>query len=300
MREPNCAARFDRIDVEWFVRALQRKDLLNGTLAARRADLLQEDSGRGDSSAIREFLATGRDGATGEPFAIRSGGGDWLPLRPFVSWLLRSRGARSIRLAGPAKPRRSRESSHLERVPEEWACCAAQCRMGGTSTSPYLAAKISGMVSYEPWHTTTNRWVLEAFDIAVFSRDPAADSRVAEMLQARSPHFPGRRVSRSIVRGERRAASDELSQNAPAALLGAIDVACGLFRESRPRNIRRNVPLWKHLPGARRCFCPGKTKLIKALSAPGSFVSDNLLTAARDPAEDATRSADWSARIMNG
>jgi hypothetical protein len=267
---------------------LRRNELDHEPLAARRAELLQEDS-HALLGAIREFLATGQDSATGAPFAVAPGGGDLATAPTFRVWLLDLAGAiDQVARTGEAAAI-SREILATKRSPEEWAVALRNIAWAEPEAAPYLAAKFREMVSYQPWVAAPTAGLLEAFDIAVFSGDPALIPVFADLLRGSQP----------ALRRAAGVALDRLAENAalpvmtylnthPEILADRPMLRADYFAKADPAQLAQRAALETYL-ARRDVSVAEKTKLVKALAAPGSFISDNLLTSRRALTEDATR-----------
>lgn len=276
---------------------LQRNELEREGLARARAELLREDP-RAVLGAIRDFLATGQDSATGGMFFIAEGRGELASAPTFRVWLLDIAGAIDQTARTGQSAEISRQILTTKRSPDEWAVALRNLAWAEPQATPYLAAKFREMVSHEPWMTMPTAGLLEAFDIAVFSRDPALIPLLAEMVQGTQP-------------GLRRAAGvalDRLAENAALPVMSYLNAHPGVlndrpllradyFAKADLAQIAERAALETYL-GRSDVSLAEKTKLVKALAAPGSFVSDNLLTSHRAPTEDATRIAGLD-RAMN-
>lgn len=267
---------------------LRRNELPHAPLAARRAELLQEDS-HAVLGAIREFLATGQDNATGAPFAIAPGGGDLATAPTFRVWLLDLAGAIDQTARTGEAAAISREVLATKRSPEEWAVALRNIAWAEPPAAPYLAAKFREMVSYDPWVTAPTAGLLEAFDIAVFSGDPALIPVFADLLRGSQP----------ALRRAAGVALDRLAENAvlpvmtylnthPEILADRPMLRADYFAKADPAQFAQRAAVETYL-ARRDVSVAEKTKLVKALAAPGSFISDNLLTSPRGLTEDATR-----------
>jgi hypothetical protein len=252
--------------------------------------LLQEDPGA-VLSAIREFLATGRDSVTAQPFAIAQGGGNLASSPTFRVWLLDLAGALDRAGQTGEAAAISRQILVTKGSAEEWAVALRNVAWAEPESAPYLAAKFREMVSYPPWAAAPTAGLLEAFDVAVFSRDPALIPILAEMLQGSQP----------ALRRSAGVALDRLAENAALPVMNYLNTHPQILSE-RPMLradyfAKADLAAFAERAALETYLARGdvsiaeKTKLVKVLAAPGSFISDNLLTSARDPTEDATRAA---------
>lgn len=273
----------------WFAQ-LQRAELPPETLAARRAELLEADP-RAVLDGIRQFLGSGRDETTGAPFAIAAGGGDLATAPTFRVWLLDLAGVLDRTAQTGEAAAISREILRAKGSPDEWAVALRNIAWTDPASTPYLAAKFREMAGYAPWASAPTAGFLEAFDIAVFSRDPALIPVLADFLQGAQPSL-------------RRAAGvalDRLAENAALPVMNYLNshpqiladrpmLRADYFAKADLATIAERAALETYLMRG-DVLLPEKTKLIKALAAPGSFISDNLLTSSPDPTTDGIRSA---------
>ena len=269
---------------------LQRGELPPETLAASRAELLETDPAA-VLDGIRQFLTSGRDQTTDAPFAIAPGGGDLATAPTFRVWLLDLAGALDRTAQTGEAAALSREILGAKGSPDEWAVALRNIAWADPASTPYLAAKFREMADYEPWATAPTAGYLEAFDIAVFSRDPALIPILADFLQGAQP----------ALRRAAGVALDRLAENAALPVMNYLNshpqiladrpmLRADYFSKGDLATLAERDALETYLVRS-DVLLAEKTKLIKALAAPGSFISDNLLTSSPDPTLDGTRNA---------
>jgi hypothetical protein len=276
----------------------------NGTaadLAALKRDLTGADP-RQAIAAITAFLATGQDARTGQDFAIGPGGQlDNAPtLRVFLLDLLGSL-ARQIRSGDAAAIARTILESKSSA--DEWAISLRNIAWHDPNATAFLSGKMREMLGYEPWLQSPSSGMLEAFDVAVFTKDPALISPLADALLSNRSRQQ-RADAISLDRLAELAPLEVMTYlNAnPAAMTDRPFVRADYFAKADVAQPAQRQALEVYLS---RPDVSGaeKAKLFEALATPSSFISENLLTTPIPEPDEAARNgaiaqmtSDWLAK----
>lgn len=260
-----------------------------GDLATLKRDLSRAEP-REAIIAISTFLQSGRDAKTGHEFSVGAGGAlDGAPtLRVFLLDLLGSL----------ARPLRSDEAATIARTileskssSAEWAISLRNVAWNDPNAAPFLSGKIREMLSYEPWLQSPDPGMLEAFDVAVFTRDPTLIAPLAEALRSDRPPLQ-RAAAIALDRLAERAPFEVMTYlNAnPGAMSDRPFVRADYFAKADLSQPAQRQAVEVYLQRADIANAE-KAKMIEALAAPASFVSESLLTTAAPEPDEATRNA---------
>ena len=179
--DPLAGASLQTRTIEAMLVRLVRGPVTADQLAAFKAALLAAPPAE-TIAAIREFLATGRNARTGQEFAIASGGGT-LAGAPTLRLLLLDvlgQAARKLRSGDAAEV--SRTILETKDSPDEWALALRNVAWADPQSRAYVASKLREMIAHEPWRAAPSDGLLEALDVAVWSRDATL---VADLAAAR-------------------------------------------------------------------------------------------------------------------
>jgi hypothetical protein len=235
-------------------------------------------------------LDTGRDAKTGQEFALGAGGAlEGAPtLRVFLLDLLGSV-ARSIRSDEAATIARTILESKTSSA--EWAISLRNVAWNDPNAVPFLSGKIREMLSYEPWVHSPDAGMLEAFDVAVFTRDPTLIPPLADALRSDRPPLQ-RAAAIALDRLAERAPLEVMTYlNAnPGAMADRPFVRADYFAKADLAQPVQRQALEFYL-GRPEVTNAEKAKLIEALATPASFVSETLLTTAASEPDETARNA---------
>lgn len=237
---------------------------------------------------IQRFLATGQDSALRSDFTVGEGGAlEGAPsLRVFLLDLLGqiARGSGSDVAAIVARGVLERKTS-----PDEWAIALRNVAWHDRAARPYLAAKMREMLAHEPWTRSPSDGLLEAFDVIVYTADPAFIPQLAQLRGG------------SVIDLQRAAAvaMDRLSETAPLEVMRYLNahpteyadrplVRADFYARADLGVPAQRAALETYLSRA-DVGLEEKTKLLGGLASPASFVSDNLLTPNLPPGDDLPR-----------
>lgn len=286
----------DRID--GLLAKLRRNGANAIDLAALRRELLANPVA--GIAAIRRFLATGEDSATGQRFAVGPGGVlEGAPtLRIFLLDVL---GQLSRPAGGGAGAAVAREILAKKESPDEWAVALRNLAWDEPTSLPFLAEKMHEMFAYEPWTATPTSGLLESFDVAVFSGDASFVPTLADFA----------RGGNTALQRAATVALDRLAENSPLAVMNYLNanpgtiadlpfVRADYFAKANLGDPEQRKAVEVYLDRA-DVDAAEKTKFLHAIAAPGSFVSDSLLSTATPPDNAANRytgiaaaTADWT------
>jgi hypothetical protein len=250
--------------------------------AALQAELLGADPAQ-SIAAIRAFLRSGRNAVTRQDFAVGSGGtlASAPTMRVFLLDLL---GQVARRARSPAAADVSREILAEKSSADEWAIALRNVAWTEPQARTYLGGKVREMLAFAPWRASPSAGMLEALDVIVFTRDA---SLIPDLDEARTAG--GELAHATDI------ALDRLADAAP------LDVLTWL--NTHPRTLddrpflradyfakadlsqgaqRAQIEIYLTRPDI---AAAEKTKLLKALTAPASFVSETLLSTP-PPADD--------------
>lgn len=250
--------------------------------------------------AIRQFLATGEDAAIGERFSVGPGG--LLAGSPTLRiFLLDVLGQLSRPAGGGAGAEIAREILSKKESPDEWAVALRNLAWDEPKSLPFLASKMHEMLAYEPWTATPTSGMLEAFDVAVFSRDASFVPTLGELA----------RGGNSAIQRAATVALDRLAENSPLTVMQYLNahpatiadlpfVRADYFAKANLGDAEQRKAVEVYLDRADVTVAE-KTKFLHAVASPGSFVSDSLLSTSLPPENAAARYAgiagtatDWS------
>ena len=239
-------------------------------------------------AAIRRFLATHEDAATGQHFAVAGGGvlSGAPTLRLFLLDLL-GQLSRQLRQGDGAAV--AREILAKKDSPDEWALALRNLAWDEPKSRPFLAQKMHEMLAYEPWLATPTSGMLEAFDVVVYSGDATFVPTLAELARGENP--PLKRAA--TVALDRLAESSTLAVmnflNANPATIGDLPfVRADYFAKADLADAQQREAVERYLDRG-DIAASEKTKFLHAVATPGSFVSDSLLTTSAPPDDGSAR-----------
>lgn len=267
---------------------LRRNGANAGDLAALRRELLANPAA--GIAAIRRFLATGEDSATGQRFAVGPGGAlEGSPtLRIFLLDVL---GQLSRATGGSAGAEVAREILAKKESPDEWAIALRNLAWDEPKSRPFIAEKMHEMLAYEPWTATPTSGLLEAFDVVVFSGDASFMPTLSNFA-----HGGNTALQRAAT-----VALDRLAENSPLAVMSYLNanpttiadlpfVRADYFAKANLGHAEQRKAVEVYLDRADVTDAE-KVKFLHAIASPGSFVSDSLLSTSRPPDDAAARYA---------
>ena len=272
-------------------------------LAALKRELLASEP-NASISAILAFLSSGRDAATGLDFTLGERGAlDAAPtLRTMLLDVL-GQIARTSRSDAAAKYARTLLESKTSA--DEWALALRNVAWHEPTATPYLAAKMRELLAHTPWRERPSAGMLEAFDVIVFAKDASFVQDLADAQRADQ-----RELSHAAA-----IALDRLAEQTPLDVMNYLNthpttlaerpmLRADYYAKADVSQPAQRAALEVYL-GRPDIALTEKGKLLQALAAPGSFVSENLLTeSAPPPADDGTAArrealgkvaADWLA-----
>ena len=272
--------------IEQILDLLEKGTASNAALAQLKATLLAADPALA-IAAIRSFLRTGRDARTTQEFVIAAGG--TLSAAPTLRLLLLdalgqiARTARSDEAARVAREILAEKSS-----PDEWALSLRNLAWTEPRARPFLADKMREMLGYAPWRTKPSAGMIEALDVIVFTKDASFISDLAELRAAKGALAHGADI-----------ALDRLADAAPLDVLIHLNTHPTLLNDrpflradyfakadlSQPAQ-RAQIEIYLGRPDI---AVAEKTKLLKALTTPASFIGDSLVASAPPPDDGAAR-----------
>ncbi len=263
---------------------LQSGQASDADLDALRRDLLNADPAQA-TAAIRAFLESGKDIPTRQEFMIGEGG--VLASAPTMRTLLLDvLGQISKKTGSDAAAVISREVLQTKESPDEWAVAMRNVAWHDPKSKPYLAGKVREMLAHEPWKLQPSAGFLESFDVVVYSEDPTFVPDMANLLRGENEEL--RRASAVAL--------DRLSAMAPLEVMNYLNanpneladrpfLRADYYAKANLADPAQLQALEAYLSRG-DVSVPEKTKLLKALATPASFVSENLLTVSTAPEDD--------------
>jgi len=270
--------------IEKLLALLERRSATAADFAALKAALLAADPVQ-SIAAIRAFLRSGRNAATRQDFALGPGG--TLTGAPTLRVLLLDvLGQVSRRARSPAAAEVSREILGDKTSADEWALALRNLAWTEPQSRTYLGDKVREMLAFAPWRTSPSAGMLEALDVVVFTRDPTL---IPDLDEARTAG--GELAHATDI------ALDRLAEAAPLDVLTWLNTHPRTL-DDRPYLRADYFAKADLAQGAQRAqieiyltrpdiTAAEKAKLLKALTAPASFVSETLLSTP-PPADDGT------------
>ncbi|MGB8168297.1 MAG: hypothetical protein WCF18_12440 [Chthoniobacteraceae bacterium] len=274
--------------IERMLGLLEKRTASAADLAALKAGLLAADPTQA-IAAIRSFLRTGRDAATGQEFVIGPGGTlRGTPTLRLV--LLDTLGQIARKMGSNEAAQVAREILAEKSSADEWALALRNIAWTQPRAQVFLADKVREMLRYEPWRTAPSAGMLEALDVVVFTKDA---SLLPDLAEARTAH--------NELAHAADIALDRLADAAPLDVLTYLNTHLPLLSDrpflradyfakadlSQPAQ-RAQIEIYLGRPDI---SLAEKTKLLKALTSPASFVGDSLVANPAPPDDGATRRA---------
>ncbi len=261
--------------IEKLLALLESGTATEGDLDALKRALLAAEPAAA-SAAIRDFLATGRDARTGLDFTLRPGGDLAAPTMRVLLMDVLGRIAKRDGTGDAAKL--ARETLEKKNSADEWAIALRNVAWHEPAATGYLAAKAREMLAYAPWRAAPTSGMLEAFDVIVFTKDATF---TADLAKAQTDPNEQLRHSADVALDRLAAASplDVMSylNSHPATLAERPMLRADYFAKADLAVPGQKTALEFYL-GRPDIAVEEKSKLLKALATPASFVSENLLT----------------------
>jgi hypothetical protein len=236
-------------------------------------------------AAMRGFLETGQDARTGQDFVVGEKGE--LAGSPTLRVkLLDILGRISRRSGGADAANQARTVLETKDSADEWAISMRNIGWTQPGSQPYLVGKMREMLSHQPWLAEPSGGMLEAFDVAVFTRDASLVEPLAAL--AAGDHRPLQRAASVAL--------ERMSESAPLEVMNLLNSKPQTMAE-RPfiradffAKADLSVPAQRQAVESylsrRDVSVQEKSKFLKMLATPASFVSDNLLTQSAPPVTD--------------
>ena len=276
---------------------LRRNGASAGDLAQLRRDLFANPAA--GIAAIRRFLATHEDAATGQQFVVAGDGvlGGAPTLRLFLLDLL---GQLSRQLRSGDGAAVAREILMKKDSPDEWALALRNFAWDDPKSRAFLAQKMHEMLAYEPWIATPTSGMIEAFDVAVYSGDATFIPTLSALSRGENPTLQ----QAATIALDRLAESSTLAVmnylNAnPTVIADLPFVRADYFAKADLADAQQRQAVERYLDRG-DITVSEKTKFLHAIASPGSFVSNSLLTTAIKPDDGTARhagiaaaTADW-------
>lgn len=272
--------------IETLFAKLQEGTATEADLDALKRALLAADPALA-MAAIGEFLARGSDARTGFDFTLRPGGELTSPtLRVLLMDVL---GRIAKRDGSDAAAKLARATLEKKDSADEWAIALRNMAWREPAATAYLAAKAREMLAYEPWRVAPTSGMLEAFDVIVFTKDA---SLTADLAHAQNDPNEQLRHAADVALDRLAAANpldvmNHLNAN-PALLAERPMLRADYFAKADLAAAGQKTALEFYL-GRQDIAEAEKTKLLKALATPATFISENLLTEPPPEPDDAAR-----------
>ncbi len=286
--------------IERALELLEKHAASSADLASLKAALLAADPAEA-IAAIRGFLRSGRDAATGQEFAVGAVGN--LRGSPTLRLLLLDALGQIARKARSAEAAQvAREILEEKTSPDEWALALRNLAWTEPRAKPFLADKMREMLRHETWRAAPSAGMLEALDVIVFAKDASflpdlADARTANKELSHAADIALDRLADA-------APLDVLTylNTHPALLNDRPFLRADYFAKADLSQAAQRAQIEIYL-GRPDISVAEKGKLLKALTAPASFVGDTLVANPLPPDDGAARRAglvqtvgDWLTR----
>lgn len=246
-------------------------------------------------AAILEFLSAGGDVATGEQFTLGERGAlTGAPTLRVVLLDLLGQISRSQHSDSAAKFSRTILASKT--TADEWAIALRNVAWQEPAARPYLAGKLREMLTHDAWRTQPSAGMLEAFDIAVFTKDPTLVPDLAE-LQHNGP----RELQYAAA-----IALDRLAEQGPLEVMTYLNthpteladrpmLRADYYAKADLGQIAQKAALEVYL-GRPDVTAAEKDKLLNRLATPATFAPPESLVTEPPPADDGTARQDAAAK----
>ncbi len=255
---------------------LRNGSLAPGELDAFRRALLDADPAQAIVAMVK-FLATGQDALTGEGFLVGKNGE--LSGSPTFRALMLDLLGRLCKQTGTDEAATvSRALLEKKTSADEWALALRNIAWATPGDRVFLAAKTHELIRHQPWRQQPSGGYREAFDVAVFLRDPSFISDFSEIVQGEDKSLQ-RAAAMALDRLAEMAPLDVMNfLNAnPAELAAKPFLRADYFSKADLAQPAQLTAMETYL--ARPDVAPKeKAKLLAVLASPGTFASDNLLT----------------------
>jgi len=271
-----------------FFARLEQGEIDGKAMAEFRRELLASDP-RTTVLAIGEFLKSGKDHATGESFSIAEGGGELESAPTFRVWLLDVLGVLDRTASTGEGAALSRLVLAVKSSADEWALALRNVAWAEPSGGGFLAAKFREMITHELWLAKPSAGFLEAFDTAVFLRDPSVMQPLEQLGERPEVDRAAAVALDRLAEANPLGVMNYLNQN-PGAFSRRPMVRADFFAKADLSQPAQRAVLEAYLARA-DVLLPEKTKLVEALAAPGSFVAETLFSSAAPPVDDDARVA---------
>ena len=239
------------------------------------------------TAAIRGFLDSGRDARTGLDFTLRPGGDLAAPTMRVLLMDVLGRIAKRDGTGDASKL--ARETLEKKDSADEWAIALRNVAWHEPAATGYLAIKAREMLAHAPWREAPTNGMLEAFDVIVFTRD---GTFTPDLAAAQSDPNEQLRHAAQVALDRLAAASplDVMSylNSHPTTLAERPMLRADYFAKADLAQPGQKTALEFYL-GRPDISAAEKSKLLKALATPASFVSENLLTPPPSEFDEGTR-----------
>ncbi|MEI6351849.1 MAG: hypothetical protein WCP06_12180 [Verrucomicrobiota bacterium] len=275
----------------------------NAATLAKLQQELESLSSREAIAAVRKFLESGQDAATGLAFVVGSGGA--LDSAPTLRVFLLDELAALAKAGGDPQASLSvaRQVLDTPTTPDEWAVAMRNVAWADKNSANFLNEKFKELVSNPDWAKNPSTGLLEAFDIPVFTHDTSAIPWLASVLPQQ-----GNPESRAAA-----VALDRMAEQAPLGVMAYLNanpstladkpmLRADYFTKADLTDPAQKAAVESYLARG-DVTATEKSKVVEGLACPGSFVSDNLLTVSTPPDSDARlralekAAADWQSRF---
>jgi hypothetical protein len=233
-------------------------------------------------AAILQFLGSGRDAGTGAAFEVGEGGA--LEGSPTLRIFLMDQLGQLTRGTGSAEAAQiARTVLETKNSADEWAISLRNVAWSEQNSAQFLASKLHEMLDYQPWREKPSTGFLEAFDVAVYTKDPGFVGSFAELVR-------GQNTTLQQAAG---VALDRLAETAPLEVMRYFNthpdaladrplLRADYFAKADVSNPAQKQALETYLLRG-DVSTAEKSKLFRSIAEPGTFVSDNLLTTPMPP-----------------
>ena len=228
-------------------------------------------------AAIMDFLKTGKNASTGELFSVGPKG--VLSTSPTLRVMLMDQlGSLSSEAQSTAAVDSARSILQTQGSADEWAVSMRNLAWLDPNSGDLLKQKAAEMLTNDSWAANPSTGMLEAFDVMVHTSATEMIPTLASLVgQTDSPLSRASSVALDRLAEQHPVETASYLLANPSVMNDLPQVRADLFSKSNLNDPQQRQLLETYL-GTSSITVDEKTKSLNSLTAPGSFISNNLLT----------------------